>query len=149
MTNCTINNVEPSCEEYKSECLKIKNEINKRQGYLPQSDRYFDRAYKYRDCYICIVNDTVVGFGIMKRNGHLMLLGIHPKHQGEGYGSQLLSYIARNYNTITCHVRETNDRGVGFYQSFGFSKMKRINSYYDNGDAAYKMTYKLESEDLS
>ena len=53
---------------------------------------------------------------------YLLGLGVHPKHQGEGWGSTLLRHgLARAHTmNLPCYLETTNQRNIGYYERNGF-----------------------------
>lgn len=53
---------------------------------------------------------------------YLLGLGVHPKHQGEGWGSELLRHgLARAHSmSLPCYLETTNQRNIGYYERNGF-----------------------------
>ena len=53
---------------------------------------------------------------------YLLGLGVHPKHQGQGWGSELVRHgltRAQSMN-LPCYLETTNQRNIVFYQRNGF-----------------------------
>jgi ribosomal protein S18 acetylase RimI-like enzyme len=53
---------------------------------------------------------------------YLLGLGVHPEHQGSGWGSQLVRHglaLAQSRN-LPCYLETTNQRNIAFYQRHGF-----------------------------
>jgi ribosomal protein S18 acetylase RimI-like enzyme len=53
---------------------------------------------------------------------YLLGLGVHPEHQGSGWGSQLVRHgLARAQSgNLPCYLETTNQRNIAFYQRHGF-----------------------------
>jgi ribosomal protein S18 acetylase RimI-like enzyme len=56
---------------------------------------------------------------------YLVALGVHPEHQGSGWGSQLVRHgLARAQSrNLPCYLETTNQRNIAFYQRYGFKLM--------------------------
>lgn len=68
-------------------------------------------------------------------------LAVSKNYQGQGIGKKLLEYILNNTDkNISLEVNTNNLIAISLYQKLGFEINKQINNYYENGDAAYKMT---------
>lgn len=68
-------------------------------------------------------------------------LAVSKNYQGQGIGKKLLEYILNNTDkNISLEVNTNNLIAISLYQNLGFEINKQINNYYENGDAAYKMT---------
>ena len=53
---------------------------------------------------------------------YLLGLGVHPQHQGQGCGSELVRHgLARALSMrLSCYLETTNQRNIAFYQRNGF-----------------------------
>jgi ribosomal protein S18 acetylase RimI-like enzyme len=53
---------------------------------------------------------------------YLLGLGVHPQHQGQGWGSELVRHgLARAQSVeLPCYLETTNQRNIVFYQRNGF-----------------------------
>lgn len=68
-------------------------------------------------------------------------LAVSKNYQGQGIGKKLLEYILNKTDkNISLEVNTNNLIAISLYQKLGFEINKQINNYYENGDAAYKMT---------
>jgi ribosomal protein S18 acetylase RimI-like enzyme len=59
---------------------------------------------------------------ISEDHWYLAVLGVHPEHQGRGWGTQLVRHglaRARSRN-LPCYLETTNERNIAFYQREGF-----------------------------
>ena len=80
----------------------------------------------------------------------LMRLGVTPEHQKKGIGSLLMGDLVRSVEdraeVITLEVRVSNKRAQAFYEKFGFHNLATRPRYYNNGEDAVLMEYKLGSQ---
>ncbi|MBJ8031776.1 N-acetyltransferase [Bacillus cereus group sp. N21] len=79
-----------------------------KEKYLPMSETY-----------VISNEEDIVGFVSMVDN-YLAALFIDVKHQGEGYGKELLNFIKRQGNNIKLKVYKKNNNAVKFYLGNGF-----------------------------
>ncbi|WP_018665418.1 N-acetyltransferase [Heyndrickxia acidiproducens] len=79
-----------------------------KEKYLPMSENY-----------IISNKAEIVGFISMLDN-YLAALFIDAKHQGEGYGKELLNYIKERREKIQLKVYKKNNKAVNFYLRNGF-----------------------------
>ncbi|PFZ09480.1 GNAT family N-acetyltransferase [Bacillus pseudomycoides] len=79
-----------------------------KEKYLPMSETY-----------VISNEDDIVGFVSMVDN-YLAALFIDVKHQGEGYGKELLNFIKRQEDNIKLKVYKKNNNAVTFYLGNGF-----------------------------
>ena len=81
--------------------------------------------------------------------GHIMSIAVDKHYRGNGIGSALLTeainrLIERGARYIGLEVRVSNERAIRLYERFGFRKVKRIISYYSDGEDAYYMLLPAE-----
>ncbi len=81
-----------------------------------------------------------IGFRLDLEFAEMMNFCIAPFHQGEGYGSQLLTYaldelVHLGAKTITLEVRESNIKAQHVYQKLGFKQSHTRKKYYKKEDA--------------
>lgn len=79
-----------------------------KEKYLPMSETY-----------VISNEEDIVGFVSMVDN-YLAALFIDVKHQGEGYGKELLNFIKRQGDNIELKVYKKNNNAVKFYLGNGF-----------------------------
>lgn len=79
-----------------------------KEKYLPMSETY-----------VISNEEDIVGFVSMVDN-YLAALFIDVKHQGKGYGKELLNFIKRQGDNIKLKVYKKNNNAVKFYLENGF-----------------------------
>jgi len=99
----------------------------------------------FRDCirfgYVCKVlsgSDGVIGYGIMSVGAgecHLLNICIHPRYQGHGHGTHLISELldtarARRATTAMLEVRVSNHVAYHVYGKLGFHEVGMRRGYY-------------------
>lgn len=116
---------------------ELKELIREREGILKQRRRFFHQAYTRARCHLLVSSeDGLIGFAATRSDGYLLFLAVHPDHRGQGHGRRLVTAVADEHETITCHARTTNTRAIAFYQHLGFEIDRHITGYYeDRGDA--------------
>ncbi|MFB6195257.1 MAG: GNAT family N-acetyltransferase [Haloplanus sp.] len=128
----------PGASEYADEAWKLKERIRRSEGVLKQRKRFFMDAYRRATTHLLYLDDDLVGFATVRRDGYILFLAVAPEHRGEGFGRRLVAEVAENHRSITCHARTSNQEALDFYESVGFEIKRRIDNYYeDNGDAYY------------
>jgi ribosomal protein S18 acetylase RimI-like enzyme len=88
-----------------------------------------------RKQYIAILNDKVIGIGAASFDNYeasIFGLGISPKHQGKGFGKELLNLILKdlkkkNMQSVSIEVDSTNKNAFYLYLKCGFE----IETSYD------------------
>lgn len=129
--------VDAGSDTYVDAAWSLKEEIRRRDGVLKQRRRFFYQAYRRARCHLLLSSDEgLIGFASTRSDGYLLFLAVHPDHRGVGHGGRLVSAIAAEYDSITCHARSTNTAALAFYQHLGFEIDRHITNYYeDRGDA--------------
>jgi ribosomal protein S18 acetylase RimI-like enzyme len=128
----------PGVTEHAADAWELKERIRTNEGVLKQRRRFFMDAYERATTHLLYLDDDLVGFATVRRDGYILFLAVSPARRGEGYGRRLVAEVADDHRTITCHARATNDRALDFYEAVGFEVRRRIDNYYeDDGDAYY------------
>ncbi|QLG62683.1 GNAT family N-acetyltransferase [Halorarum salinum] len=122
----------------------LKERIRGAEGVLKQRRGFFVDAYRRSTTYLLFENgtlesedDTLVAFASVRRDGYVLFLAVAPEARGRGYAKRLIAEVAEEHGSVTCHARTTNDDALGFYRHVGFEVVRRIDSYYEDGGAAY------------
>jgi ribosomal-protein-alanine N-acetyltransferase len=76
---------------------------------------------------------------IRGRRANLVSIAVDPKERGKGAASSLLESTVRRLKLrgvlrFTLMVRETNRGARRFYERRGFTKLRRIPEYYEDGE---------------
>ena len=122
---------------HEPEAWELKERIRRDEGVLKQRRGFFSDAYRRADCRLLFVDGDLAGFVSARRDGYVLFLAIAPEYRGEGFGERLVAGVAREYESVSCHARATNDEALGFYQHLGFEVVRRIDGYYEDGGDAY------------
>lgn len=129
-------------ETFVDQAWKLKEYIRREEGVLKQRRGFFTDAYSQSKVYALIEpgydSDSLVGFASTRRDGYILFLAVDPEYGGEGFGRQLVTAVAKDNSSVTCHARVTNDSALSFYEYLGFEIERRVENYYeDRGDAYY------------
>ncbi|WP_423750743.1 GNAT family N-acetyltransferase [Salinirarus marinus] len=128
----------PGNTDHVEEAWELKERIREREGVLKQRRRFFVDAYRRATSYLLFLDDDLIGFASVRRDGYILFLAVGPEVRGEGYGRRLVAEVADDHRTVSCHARTTNQEALDFYQHVGFEIKRRIDNYYeDRGDAYY------------
>lgn len=90
-------------------------------------------------------NDKIIGYIVCwyyNNELHIGNIAVSHSEQGKGTGKYLLNTIFdyfEDYKTAYLEVRETNQKAICLYESFGFHIAYRRMRYYPNGDDALVM----------
>ncbi|WP_323172417.1 N-acetyltransferase [Natrialba sp. PRR66] len=130
--------VTPGNDEFVEQAWQLKEQINQQEDVLKQRRDFFTDAYRRSTVHCYVLDDELVGFAAVRRDGYILFLAVSPAHRGEGLGKRLVARVADDHETITCHARTSNENALQFYEHLGFEIKRRIDNYYeDSGDAYY------------
>lgn len=129
------------------------------QASFPQPWDYdvFDRFLDEPGFLVATEAEVVVGYVVAdvipnhgRTFGHVKDLAVHPDRRGRGYGRRLVAHALtaladQDAASVKLEVRDGNTPAVSLYQSFGFQTLRRVPSYYENGDDAYIMVRELHN----
>jgi len=112
----------------------------------------FERFLDEKGFLVATINGAVVGYVVSdlmanygRDIGHIKDIAVHPDAQGFGVGRKLvrrslLSLFVDGAAVTKLEVREGNEKAKALYYSEGFSRIRRIPRYYDDGEAALVLT---------
>jgi len=95
----------------------------------------------------------VVGYviGVLRwgATGHILAIAIDPPYQRQGIASALMEHVidrlrARGAKLVRLEVRKSNAGAQQFYSKLGFRQQGEVPYYYEDGESAVTMDYKLE-----
>lgn len=89
-----------------------------------------------------LVDDQPVGYALVigERDGvaYVPEFAVHPDEQGQGYGSQLMTWLcdrlSGGYEEIRLSVQESDERARRFYRDHGFEQIDRLDDHFESGD---------------
>ncbi len=78
----------------------------------------------------------------------LISIAVDPKRRKLGLGSALMRHTlaalkVRKVRRVVLMVRIDNTEAVRFYRRFGFTRLRTVPGYYEDGGAAYSMRKRL------
>ncbi|MFW5902997.1 MAG: GNAT family N-acetyltransferase [archaeon] len=129
--------IEKGHTKYEQEVWNLKERIRKEESILNQSRRYFARTYRQQDAYLYLNKQEVIGFGLVRSDGYISLLGVKKEKRDQGIGKKLINKIEDDHERISCHTRSSNKNAINFYQNLGFELKRTVDGYYKDGDTAY------------
>jgi ribosomal protein S18 acetylase RimI-like enzyme len=135
----------PGSTDHLPESWDIKQQVQRADGVLRQRRGFFTDAYRRSTTHLFVTDDDVVAFASVRRDGYMLFLAVDPDHRGQGFGEQLITDVATEHRSVSCHARTTNERALGFYEHLGFEVERRIDGYYEDGGDAYYLTLGTES----
>jgi [ribosomal protein S18]-alanine N-acetyltransferase len=71
-------------------------------------------------------------------------IAVTPAARGRGVGMALLKRSLallrrRGFGTVSLDVRLENKAAIALYRKLGFQRVRRVNGYYEDGAAAWRM----------
>jgi len=83
---------------------------------------------------------------------HLLNIAVQADMRCRGVGRQLMAFLlqkahAQGIRIISLEVRVSNQVAIEFYQKAGFRCSYRRKSYYDDGEDAWMMEYRIPKPD--
>jgi len=97
--------------------------------------------------------DKIVGYviGVLRwgATGHILAIATDPPYQRQGIASALMEHIinrlrANGAKLVRLEVRKSNAGAQQFYLKLGFRQQGEVPYYYEDGEAAMTMDYKLD-----
>ena len=117
--------------------LVVKNEAASYE--YPWSKRNFiDCLQSGYQCWVLATTKEIIAHGVVSVSigeSHILTLCVHPDHQRNGYGRQILRLLAERAHKLEAsecflEVRTKNERAISLYKSFGFSVIGERENYY-------------------
>ena len=87
------------------------------------------------------------------KKGHIISIAVLPEHRNKGVGHTLveeaLKAMSTHYDAESFYleVRASNSGAVSLYRKLGFEVERTIRGYYSDGESAYIMSRKADSDD--
>ena len=101
-------------------------------GWKPRGAKWKEVLEK--SSFVCSVWDgaRLVGFGRIVEDGAMCMFYdvlVRPDYQDRGIGSRIMNYLIgkikdKKYTSIGLFSWEYNEKSIGFYEKFGFKKVK-------------------------
>ncbi|MEI5908602.1 GNAT family N-acetyltransferase [Bacillus spongiae] len=119
----------------------LAHDFIKKDYWKSQQNEMKEKYFPLSENYVICLEEEVVGFISMVDN-YLAALFIDIKHQGKGYGKELLNFIKEKRESIQLKVYKKNDQAVHFYRRNGFIKKEE---QLDKGtsEVEYLMEWKI------
>ena len=99
------------------------------------------------------VDGKIVGYliGVLRwgTTGHILAIATDPSYQRQGIASALMDNIisrlrAKGAKLVRLEVRKSNAGAQQFYLKLGFRQRGEVPYYYEDGEVAMTMDYKLD-----
>jgi ribosomal-protein-alanine N-acetyltransferase len=105
----------------------------------PWSDEVFKKCLEAGSTgWVITLDNKVIGFILILfqiDEVHILNFCVHPDHQHQGWGKQLLNHMLQNIinqggKFVYLEVRRSNQRAIALYEKVGFSKVGERKDYY-------------------
>lgn len=101
----------------------------------------------YAYYFVLEIDKKVHGYmGVWVEEGHSEIINFYvdQEYQNQGFGKMMLGFIielikSTDVPTISLEVRESNQRAIHLYESFGFKYSHKRENYYKNHENANVM----------
>ena len=139
--------------QYRPEDEAAVHEVN--EASLEISFRYYYNHFHRREPELFLVaeyENKVIGFILVKdgvnfdehNTALIFAIAVSPRYRNLNVGARLVDAIIttlhqKQIKKLFLHVRIGNARGIKFYETLGFVKVKKIEGFYSWGEAAYRM----------
>ncbi len=154
-------NVEYRIEKVRYEELGIVKTLN--ELLLPENYPFYFYENLFKDhgeaFYVAKVGEEIVGYVMCRvekefrlelpirfvRVGHIVSIAVKPEYRRMGIGRSLMEKaidaLFNRYRVeyIYLEVRVSNVGAIKFYERLGFRIVRRVSSYYRDGEDAYIM----------
>jgi len=105
---------------------------------------------------VACIGEQIAGFAIMRYrddDAHLDLLAVAPPNRRLGIGRQLIQWLEKcavvaGIFSVALEVRAANEGAQLFYQRLGYRPLAHLPDYYQNVEAALRMSRDLSSRPL-
>ncbi|MFP4546082.1 MAG: GNAT family N-acetyltransferase [Methanomassiliicoccales archaeon] len=143
-----VRNFDPTRDltEVYSLCLQTLQE-----GYSAQF--LIDVHKLWEDGFLVLEDRGVIqgflgGLFVSMMHARIFMLGVRPRGRRRGYATMLCREFLKRcvligIRLVTLEVRESNFAAIEFYKKLGFQVAMRVDNYYTDGEAAYKMQIML------
>jgi ribosomal-protein-alanine N-acetyltransferase len=124
--------------------------------------KYFPRPWKKNDwesldlsqhgLWVITDQNQAIGFALFStpqdETAHLLKILIIPEHRGSGRAQLFWKHISealrsRGFLRVYLEVEESNARAMRLYQKLGFHLLRRVKSYYSDGETGVMMQLTL------
>lgn len=129
---------------------------------LELDQKYFPRPWKASDwatldlsqhgLWVITEENRAIGFALFStpqdETAHLLKILMIPDQRASGKAQAFWKHISeslrtRGYSKVYLEVEESNGRAQAFYQKLGFQLLRRVKSYYSDGETGVMMQLTL------
>lgn len=141
----------------KNPRLRLVKVTGDKKRYLPllldadPSEEMIDRYLSASEMFVLERDGEVIGEAVVDARGEIKNLAVAPACQGQGYGTYILSSLAKLYRGhFDCLWVGTADQGVAYYERCGFERDHVVKNFFtdnypepiiDNGQPCVDMIY--------
>lgn len=125
--------------QYKS--IITQENWDKWEAAFKNDDTFLD-LLKIATCFVCEVDDVIIGMAFFVPNGHpflyfpaewsyLRYIAVHPNYNGKGIGKKLTEHCikaakSKDEKTLALHTSEFQNAARHIYEQLGFIKQREL-----------------------
>ncbi len=130
--------------------MEIERAVFPEESY--DRDMFLDLHRKFGGLFFVARWDSeIAGYAtscLERGGGEIVSIAVDPRLRRHGIGRALMrqtlrALAAAGAESVSLAVRESNAGAIAFYDAFGFERVRRVPSYYHNGEAAVRMRLRL------
>lgn len=114
-------------------------------------------SHSFAHYFVDEIDNEIVGYvglWINDEIGQIVNFLVKKDYQNRGIGKTLMTFVMDYFKNnqvhiISLEVRETNEKAIRLYESFGFKKSYKRLKYYDNSIDAHVLIWRDNDADLS
>lgn len=114
-------------------------------------------THDFAHYFVDEVNGEIIGYAGLWINddiGQIVNFLVKPAYQQKGLGKAWMHFVmgyfkSHQVHIISLEVRETNEKAIRLYESFGFKKSYKRLKYYDNQIDAHVLIWRDNDADIS
>lgn len=114
-------------------------------------------THDFAHYFVDEVNGEIIGYAGLWINddiGQIVNFLVKPEYQKRGLGKSWMQFVmdyfkSHQVHIISLEVRETNEKAIRLYESFGFKKSYKRLKYYDNQIDAHVLIWRDNDADIS
>lgn len=136
MVNSGIKIIEFDNSDHRDQVIKLWQSVFGYEAAHNSPEVVIDKKIQNKDglFFVATRRQQVIGTVMAGYDGHrgwIYSIAVHPKHQKQGIGSDLLSFTQNILNDLGClkinlQIMEGNETVQGFYLANGYSVEKRV-----------------------
>ncbi len=130
--------------------LRIEKESFGRRAW--NADLFRRYAEECPECFLVAkVGRVIAAYSITRirgRRAELDSIAVAKAYRNRGVGGAFLRFVIAEVQRAGCDalalmVRRDNETAIRFYRSLGFKRLRTVPNYYEGGETAWRMEFKV------